>query len=1610
MMIMKSIEEFLLDISSLDIKIKIDGDRLYCNAPEGQVTPELRVELQERKTEILEFLHNNTNFVSSLTYSPIVPVPRDTNLPLSFAQQRLWFVNQLEPNSTAYNFPFSLHISGALNVAALEQSFNKIVQRHETLRTTFRSVNGHPNQVINPTFTLKLSIVDLQEYSTKKQKAEVLRLAIKENQLLFNLTQGPLLRANLLHLSEQQYVLLLTMHHLVFDGWSIGLFIKEVIAHYNAFCKGKPSPFSDLPIQYVDFAVWQRQWLQGEVLKYQIYYWRKQLEDAPRVLDLPTDYPRPAIRTFQGATYSFELSQKLSVALNTLSQQQKSTLFMTLLASFQILLWRYTGSEDIVVGSPIANRNRDEIKELIGFFLNILVLRTNLTANPSFEELLFRVREMTLGAYAHEDLPFELLLDELQPQRSLSYTPLFQVAFVLQNAPISTFELPGLTLKSLKVPNVNADFDLSLDIAETEEKIYCKLHYNANLFEAATIKRMAGHFHNLLKEITSNPKLRLSELRLLTESEQHQLLEEWNNTQVDYAQDKCIHELFEAQVEKTPLSVAVVFEDQQLTYLELNSKANQLAHHLRSLGVKPEVLVGICVERSLDMVIGLLAILKAGGAYVPLDPNYPQERLAYMLEDSQPSLLLTQQYLLESLPSHQAQVICIDSEWEQIVSESTENPASNTTIDNLAYIIYTSGSTGKPKGAMLPHRAICNHMFWMQSKFPLTQTDKVLQKTPFSFDASVWEFYAPLLVGAQLIMAQPRGHQDSDYLVQTIIKQHITIVQLVPSLLQILLAHDGIENCQSIKRVFCGGEPIPIVLREYFFAKLNAQLHNLYGPTETCIDVISWTCNRGINQQVVPIGRPIDNIQIYLLDKYLNPVPIGVTGEVYIGGVGVARCYLNRPDLSAEKFIPNPFSTEATRLYKTGDLARYLPSGDIEYIGRIDNQVKVRGFRIELGEIEAVVSEHPAVREAVVLVREDSLDFQRIVAYVVPQKEQTLVISELRSFLESKLPNYMLPAAFVTLEALPLTPNGKVDRKALSARELTQVSSSNIVPASTPIENLLAGIWAEVLGIEKVGINNNFFELGGHSLIATRVISQIRQVFQLELPLRSLFEKPTIAGLAKEIEKAIKLDTPLEATSIEPIPRSQQLPLSFAQQRLWFLAQLEPDSSFYNIPAAVRLEGELNLEALQKSFNEIVRRHEALRTNFQTKEGEAIAVISEDVPLTLPIFDISELSAFQQKAEIRQQAFQEAQRPFDLSSDHLLRLKLLRLGEQEHIVLLTMHHIISDAWSTGVLIEEIAALYPAFCVQKPSPLSELSIQYADFAVWQRQWLQGKVLQNQLDYWKQQLGNEYPRLALPKPPKLSSHESSRGAKQSFTLSKDLTEAINLLSRKEGVTLFMTLLAVFQVLLHCFTGTEDIRVGSPIANRNRVEIEKLIGFFINTLVLRIDLSGNPTFRELLTRSRQVTLEAYAHQDLPFEKLVEELQPERNLNHSPLYQAWFVLQNAPMPQLELPGLNLTTLEIERDTVRHDLLLSIGESSEGLDGKFEYKTNLFDEATISRLIEHFKTVINHVVAQPDTTLNEIATILTQSDEEQQKIQKQELQVTERQKLKMIKRKTIRK
>ncbi|WP_375514724.1 amino acid adenylation domain-containing protein [uncultured Nostoc sp.] len=1085
----------------------------------------------------------------------ITPTQRTSNqFPLSFTQERLWFLDQLEGKSYKYNIPIALQIQGNLNIAVLEQALVTIIQRHEILRTRFTTINGTSVQVIDSDTNLTLPVVDLQEFPQDQRYNQVQQKVKEELETPFNLSQSHSLRVTLLQVASEAFVLLVSMHHIVSDGWSISIFIQELFTLYQAFLSKSSSPLPNLPIQYADFAVWQRQWWREESLETQLHYWKQQLSNAPPILELPSDRPRLSVQTFRGKSLSFTLNRELNKQLQTLSKSTGTTLFMTLLAAFATLLYRYSGQEDINIGSPIANRNRSEIEPLIGSFVNTLVLRIRIQDNPSFAELLTQVQQVALSAYEHQDAPFEKVVEGLQPERNLSHNPLFQVMFVLQNTAMGKLELPGLSLTPLALEAVTSKFDITLSMEEKEEGLTGSWEYSNDLFDEQTIARMAENFQVLLEAIATNSQQPIGQLPLLTNSQRHQLLVEWNDTVTKYPINKTIPQLFEEQVQKTPHVIAVVFEDEQLTYQQLNTKANQLAHSLQKLGVKPEVLVGICVERSLEMVIGLLGILKAGGAYLPLDPTYPQDRLAFMLEDAQVPILLTHSQLISSVPPHQARVICLDTDWATIAQCSQENLHSEVNAENLAYVIYTSGSTGKPKGAMNTHRGICNRLLWMQEAYQLTASDRVLQKTPFSFDVSVWEFFWPLIVGTRLVIAQPGGHQDSSYLVKVIIQQQITTLHFVPSMLQVFLEEPKVTACNCIKRIICSGEALPVSLQARCFTVLHAELHNLYGPTEAAVDVTAWKCQRDSNMSTVPIGRPINNTQIYLLDSDLQPVPVGVPGELYIGGVAVGRGYLNRPELTPEKFISNPFCNSkgaegqgkttlspVTKLYKTGDLARYLRDGNIEYLKRLDHQVKIRGFRIELGEIEAILSQYSTVHQTVVIVREDLPGDKRLVAYLVLNQEEAPTINELRRLLKQQLPEYMVPNAFVILDTLPLTPNGKVDRRALPAPDKSSFDDKSFVPPRTQSEKQLAQIWSEILNVQPVGIKDNFFEMGGHSLMAVRLMVKIGQEFGKTLPIATLFQFPTIEDLANHL--GTDKDTPSPSILVPVQPKGNKTPL-----------------------------------------------------------------------------------------------------------------------------------------------------------------------------------------------------------------------------------------------------------------------------------------------------------------------------------------------------------------------------------------------------------------------------------------------------------------------------------
>jgi amino acid adenylation domain-containing protein len=1584
---MRSTNELLVYLRGLDIQLWVDQGRLRFNAPQDVMTAELKAEIASHKAEIIKLL----NQVSPAS-TPIPIISRQQNLELSFTQRRLWFLYQLDRNVAAYQLRYNLQLTGVIHVDILERSLTEIVSRHEILRTNFVEIEGNPFQIIHPPQPVKLSLIDLQEFASAERETELHRLANQEAQTPFDLENDALVRVTLLRLAPQEHILLITLHHIIADAWSIGLFLRELTSLYKSFVEAKPAILPDLSIQYADFAQWQNQQLTKDTLVNQIAYWEKQLAGIPPVLELPTDRPRPPVQTFNGGAEFFEISADLSDRLKNLSQKYGVTMFMTIITSFSILLSRYTGTEDVVIGIPIANRMRVEFESLMGCFVNSLVLRSQLHGNPTFLELLQQVRQTALNAYANQDLPFEQLVEALQPERSLSHSPLFQVMVAWENVQMEALDLPNLKIEPFKTDHFTARADLNVEIMETDRGLQGLFEYNSDLFDAETIKRMIRHFQNLLEAIASNPEQNVYNLPLLTKLEFQQILIDWNDTAVNYPEDICLNELVEAQVERTPDAIAVTYEDQKLTYQELNQKANQLARHLQKLGIKPDRPVGICVERSLEMVIGLLAILKADGAYVPIDPTYPKDRLAFMFTDSQVSVLLTQQKLLAQLPEHPAQTFCLDSEWGILADNSDRNLPRLSSADNLCYIIYTSGSTGKPKGAMNTHRGVVNRLLWMQSTYQIGTSDCVLQKTPFSFDVSVWEFFWTLSTGAKLVVAKPEGHKDTNYLKQLIIQAGITTLHFVPSMLQVFLeAESDLSKCSSLKRVICSGEALPIDLQRRFFERLDCELHNLYGPTEAAIDVSYWQCQSDSHLSAVPIGKPVANTQLYVLDKYLQPVPVGVAGELHIGGIQVGSGYLNRPDLTAEKFICNPFSSDPeARLYKTGDRVRYLADGAIEYLGRIDFQVKLRGFRIELGEIEAVLQQQSYIREAVVLLHEKNLDDKYLVAYIVPAQVDVDIL-ELRRVLRDQLPEHMVPALFIKLEAFPLTPNGKVDRRSLPALISFQPQSETILEDTrTPIEDLLANIWSNVLGIESVSIHDNFFAMGGHSLKAMQVMARIRDSFSIDLPLQTLFREPTIAGLSREIESTYQNQQGYQISPIIPTERSTYELVSFAQQRMWFLQQFDPDSATYNIPIVHHVSGLLDILILEESLITLVKRHESLRTRFMLVNEQVVCAIAETISLS---FTVVKLEPETTPESLQQLIDAEIRQPFNLSTLPLFRVKILELTNLDRVLIINFHHIIADGWSINIFMQELAELYQSHLHNKPISLKDLPIRYVDFAIWQRQWLQSEMLRSLTNYWQQQLAEPLPILSLPTDRPRPLVQTFRGATQALSLSSALTSQIKNLAQKTETTIFMILLAAFQILLARYSGQTDIIVGTPISGRHQVATEGLIGLLLNSLAIRIDLSGNPTVEELLGKVRAVTLAAYTHQDLPLEQLIEALQIKRELSYAPLFQAMFSLLNTPSQTAQFSeDLELTPVWSHTDTTKVDLTLGLQEIGSEILGVFEYNSDLFDAETVQRLIGHFQTLLEAIVSNPQQRISALP-ILTEAERQKILIEWQQTQ-----------------
>lgn len=1496
---------------------------------------------------------------------PLLSIPRDKDLPLSFAQRRLWFLDQLEPGKATYNFPAAVRFTGALNLAALEQSFNEVVRRHEALRTRFSARDGSPVQIITPSLELPLPIVDLSRLPRWSVETEIEQLLRLEAQRAFDLSNDVLLRTKVLRVSATEHVVLLNMHHIISDGWSVGVLVKEVAKHYEAYSTGSAPALDPLAVQYADYAHWEREWLQGEVLDKQLDYWKQQLADAP-VLELPTDRLRSPVPTYGGALEGFEVDQKLSAGLNELSRRLNSTLFMTLMAAWQALLHRYSGQSDIVVGTPIANRHQAETEDLIGFFVNMLAIRTDLSGNPTFRELVMRVRETALGAYAHQALPFEKLIEELQPERDAGHTPMMQVVLALQNAPQADLMMSDLKLNYVGVDTSTAKFDIVVNVFEIDDKLSVVFTYSTDLFDAATMQRLGRHFKALLAAVVENADKRVSELEFLSPAELRGLIVAVNATETACPVGKCVDELFNEQVRRAPGAIALVANGTELTYAELQRRVEILAGQLQQGGIGPGSCVGIFLDHSIETVVGILGVLWAGAAYVPMDTEHPRTRLAFIIEDAQLSTILTQGTLIQRLPLNERSnpILLDEKDWQ----ETRISADVRATSADLAYVIYTSGSTGQPKGVKISHRALVNYLWWCRDVYVKNEEVSFALYSSLAFDLTVTSLFTPLLTGNRLIIY---GRSER-FPVQSIMRDNLVdVLKLTPSHLALIKDLDNRDS--RVKRLIVGGESLSTELAAQIDESFGGRVEilNEYGPTETTVGCMLYRYDRQRDRRrAVPIGRPAANVQIYVLDEHLNPTPENVIGELYISGAGLADGYVNRAELTAEKFMANPF-VPGRRMYRSGDRARWLASGELEYLGRGDEQVKYHGYRLELDEIRSALNLHPQVRDSVVLLRQDHRGEDTLVAYYVARRE--IETAGLREFLLEHLIKETIPNVFIHLTRMPLTLNGKVDYRALpELTDLKQRKGEYVAPR-TAVEEVVADIWANLLGLERVSLHNNFFELGGHSLIATQVMVRVQKTTGVELPLRALFESPTVAKLAAQIEAALRNGTVWSSPPLVPVARDEELPLSFAQQRLWFLHCMEPDSAVYNCPAAVRFTGRLNIAALEQSFNEVVGRHEALRTSFVSRDGDALQVIASSLHIPLPVIDLSGLPPEKLEKELQRLSALEAQRAFDLNYGALLRTKVLRVSEDEHVALVTMHHIISDGWSIGVLVKEVASLYTAYAGGLPSVLEPLPVQYADYAYWQREWLLGEVLDEQLEYWLKQFAVMPRELDLPTDFERPAVRAYRGASQPIKVSQHVTAMLKELGRREGVTLFMTLLAGFKLLLHRYTAQDDIVVGSPIANRNHVETENLIGCFINTLALRTNLGGSPTFRELLGRVREVTFDAYAHQDVAFELLVSRLQPKRKANTTPLFQVWFTLDNTPTAQFDLPGVSISHVDSGREGSQFDLTLTLGETSDGLAGLLNYNSDLFEAETVAQMVQHFLKLLKEVAICPDLQLFDV-------------------------------------
>ncbi|MEO7583970.1 MAG: amino acid adenylation domain-containing protein [Ferruginibacter sp.] len=1505
---------------------------------------------------------------------------RPAHIPLSFSQERLWFIDQLG-GTVQYHIPIVLKLAGTLNREALVYALQQLVNRHEVLRTVIREKDGIGYQYIKEPAQWQLYLSSEQDLNYAGSLQKYISMLIQQP---FDLSKDDMFRASLVQTGDKEHVLIVTMHHIASDAWSLSIIVKEVVEFYNNYETGQPADLPVLTMQYADYSIWQRNYLQGKVLEDKMQYWQRKLTNLT-TLELPTDFKRPAVQSNNGAKIKFTTDKELTRQLNLLSRQNGTTMFMTLLAAFKVLLYRYSGQVDICVGTPIAGRQQHEIENLAGFFINTLALRSQLSNDLVFKDFLQQVRTTTFEAYEHQEIPFEKIVDAVVTERDKGRNPVFQVMLTMQNAP----KLPELKLGEImftmeETEHLTAQLDLVFNITETPNGLSASIEYCTDLYHQATIRRMTGHFVTLLHSIVLNPAELIGSLEMLSPEDIQQQLEVFNNTEADTKSNANIVELFEATVTSNPGKTAVVFEQEKLSFLELNKRANQLGAYLIQMGVRREQLVPICIDRSVEMLIGILAILKAGAVYVPIDPEYPVERVNYILEDTKATCIVAGNSTVARLPKDaHLNIISIDDDWVKIGTLPAENLSTIITATQLAYIIYTSGSTGKPKGVMIEHGQMLSYLLNDKTNYITSEVENTgsFIHLSYTFDASLTAMFMPLLAGKTVVIGSSQSvevFEDKNLLKYA----PYDFIKITPSHIVLLQPKMKIGGGRSLtKQLVLGGEALFKGQFSYLLEEgIEVEIINEYGPTEATVGCSTFAFSAGIAtgdlNNSIPIGKPIDNVQLRILGPANQLLPLGAVGELCIGGAGLARGYLNLEGLSKEKFINDPFSkVEGARMYKSGDLARWLPDGNIEYVGRKDEQVKIRGYRIELGEIEGVLQECVLVSQAVVIARESKDGIKRLLAYVVPagefDREATV------AYLKAHLPVYMMPSLIIQLDCLPLTVNGKVDRKSLPDPEFTDLSSGLYVPPRNEIEAKLVGIWQEVLEVERIGINDNFFELGGHSLLAMRLRSAIRKAFEVEMPIGYIFDHPSIEQLALQLAIPSKA-TVLPAIDVQPRPKN--IPLSFSQERLWFIDQLE-GSLQYHLPTILRLKGRLNVEGLIFALQQLINRHEILRTVIREMDGEGYQYIQERDGWKIKI---TEGAVYNQDQDgLKKYVSQIISLPFNLSEDYMLRAELILLNEEQNLLVVTMHHIASDGWSTSIIVKELMELYLAFEEDRESELVPLKIQYADYALWQRNYLQGELLNKKLGYWKQQLEGVV-TLQLPTDYQRPAVQSNKGATAAFVLDEAVTDKLRLLSQQQGATMFMTLLAAFKVLLYRYSGQQDICVGTPIAGRPQQELESLAGFFINTLALRNQINGNGSFIELLQQVRATTLQAYEHQDIPFEKVVDIVVRERDMGTSPVFQAMFIMQNTPnIPEFRLGQVVLEKEPFDHTSAKFDITFYLAETPFGLQGIMEYRSDLFTPVTIERMLVHFNELLKAVTITPGKPISSLPMLTSEEQHE---------------------------